>query len=59
MVNGFSNTIFNGRRIYHADCVVNDQIVTRTYTKGLARILIGLVETEVFGYYNVTNDKGC
>lgn len=39
--------------------VVNDQIGNPTYTVDLARLLIDMVETEKYGYYNATNEGPC
>lgn len=38
--------------------VVNDQIGTPTYTPDLARLLVDMIETEKYGYYNATNEGG-
>ncbi len=38
--------------------VVNDQIGTPTYTPGLARLLVDMIETERYGYYHATNEGG-
>ena len=38
--------------------VVNDQIGTPTYTPDLARLLVDMIETDKYGYYNVTNEGG-
>ncbi|MCQ2799775.1 MAG: dTDP-4-dehydrorhamnose reductase [Bacilli bacterium] len=35
--------------------VVNDQIVSVTYTKDLARVLIDMIETEKYGIYHAAN----
>ena len=38
--------------------VVNDQIGTPTYTPDLARLLVDMIETDKYGYYNATNEGG-
>lgn len=38
--------------------VVNDQIGTPTYTFDLARLLVDMSETEMYGYYHATNEGG-
>lgn len=38
--------------------VVNDQIGTPTYTLDLSRLLVGMIETEKYGYYHATNEGG-
>lgn len=38
--------------------VVNDQIGTPTYTSDLARLLVDMIQTEKYGYYNATNEGG-
>lgn len=38
--------------------VVSDQIGTPTYTPDLARLLVDMIETEKYGYYNATNEGG-
>lgn len=38
--------------------VVDDQIVTPTYTKDLVRLLVDMVETDKYGYYYATNEGG-
>lgn len=37
--------------------VVNDQIVTPTYTFDLARLLVDMTETDKYGYYHATNSE--
>jgi dTDP-4-dehydrorhamnose reductase len=39
--------------------VVNDQVGSPTYTKDLARLLCGMVETEKYGTYHATNEGVC
>ena len=38
--------------------VVNDQIGTPTYTLDLARLLVDMIETDHYGFYNATNEGG-
>lgn len=38
--------------------VVDDQIGTPTYTYDLARLLVDMIETEKYGFYNATNEGG-
>ena len=38
--------------------VVNDQIGTPTYTFDLARLLVDMIETDIYGYYHATNEGG-
>ena len=38
--------------------VVDDQIGTPTYTVGLARLLVDMIETDKYGYYHATNEGG-
>lgn len=38
--------------------VVNDQIGTPTYTLDLARLLVDMIGTKNYGYYNATNEGG-
>ena len=39
--------------------VVNDQIVSPTYTYDLARLIVDMVETEKYGRYHATNEGFC
>lgn len=54
----FIKTMINVGKTHDAVRVVNDQIGTPTYTKDLARLLVDMVETEKYGYYNATNEGG-
>ena len=38
--------------------VVYDQIGTPTYTLGLSRLLVDMIETDKYGYYHATNEGG-
>lgn len=38
--------------------VVNDQIGTPTYMKDLAELVVDMISTEKYGYYNATNEGG-
>ena len=38
--------------------VVNDQIGTPTYTLDLSRLLVDMIETDKYGYYQATNEGG-
>lgn len=59
-VNGsnFVKTMLNAGKKYDSVKVVNDQIGTPTYTYDLARLLIDMIETNKYGYYNATNEGG-
>ncbi|MGC9796386.1 dTDP-4-dehydrorhamnose reductase [Fervidobacterium riparium] len=39
--------------------VVNDQVGSPTYTKGLAKLLADMVQTEKYGIYHATNEGYC
>jgi dTDP-4-dehydrorhamnose reductase len=39
--------------------VVNDQVLTPTYTKDLAEKIKELVQTEAYGLYHITNSGEC
>ena len=39
--------------------VVDDQILTPTFTKDLARAIVGLIDTDAYGTYHVTNSGQC
>lgn len=56
--NNFIKTMLNIGKKYDTVRVVNDQIGTPTYTYDLARLLVDMVESEKYGYYNVTNEGG-
>ena len=59
-VNGknFIKTMLNVGKSHDTVRVVNDQIVTPTYTLDLARLLVDMIETEKYGYYHATNEGG-
>ncbi len=59
-VNGsnFIKTMLKVGKTHDTVQVVNDQIGTPTYTYDLARLLVDMIETEKYGYYNVTNEGG-
>ena len=54
----FIKTMLNIGKTRDTVRVVNDQIGTPTYTYDLARLLVDMVETEKYGYYNATNEGG-
>ncbi len=54
----FIRTMINVGKTHDTVRVVNDQIGTPTYTLDLARLLVGMVETEEYGYYHATNEGG-
>ena len=56
--NNFIKTMLNLGKKYDMLRVVNDQIGTPTYTFDLARLLVDMVKTDRYGYYNVTNEGG-
>lgn len=39
--------------------VVNDQVLTPTYTKGLAEKIKELLQTEAYGLYHIMNSGEC
>lgn len=56
--NNFVKTMVNVGKTHDTVRVVNDQIVTPTYTLDLARLLVDMCETEKYGYYHATNEGG-
>ena len=56
--NNFIKTMLNIGKKYDTLRVVNDQIGTPTYTYDLARLLVDMGETEKYGYYHATNERG-
>lgn len=56
--NNFIKTMINVGKKYDSVRVVNDQIGTPTYTYDLARLLVDMIETEKYGWYNATNEGG-
>lgn len=56
--NNFVKTMLSAGKKYDSVKVVNDQIGTPTYTYDLARLLIDMIETNKYGYYNATNEGG-
>lgn len=39
--------------------VVNDQVLTPTYTKDLAQVVASLIKTKHYGLYHITNNGSC
>lgn len=56
--NNFIKTMLNVGKKFDTLRVVNDQIGTPTYTLDLAVLLIDMIETDKYGYYNATNEGG-
>lgn len=56
--NNFIKTMLNVGKKYPELRVVNDQIGRPTYTLDLARLLVDMIETEKYGFYNATNEGG-
>lgn len=54
----FIKTMINVGKTHDTVRVVNDQIGTPTYTLDLARLLVDMIETEKYGYYHATNERG-
>lgn len=54
--NNFIKTMLNVGKKYPELRVVNDQIGRPTYTLDLARLLVDMIETEKYGFYNATNE---
>lgn len=54
----FIKTMVNWGKSHDTLRVVCDQIGTPTYTLDLARLLVDMIETEKYGYYNATNEGG-
>ena len=53
----FIKTMINVGKTHDTVHVVNDQIGTPTYTFDLARLLIDMIETDMYGYYHATNSE--
>ena len=51
----FIKTMINVGKTHDTVRVVNDQIVTPTYTADLARLLTDMIETDRYGCYHATN----
>lgn len=56
--NNFIKTMLKVGKNHDKLRVVNDQIGTPTYTFDLARLLVGIIETDKYGYYHATNEGG-
>ena len=54
----FIKTMINVGKTHDEVRVVNDQIGTPTYCYDLARLLVDMCETEMYGYYHATNEGG-
>ena len=55
----FVNTMLSlAEKGYKELRVVDDQIGTPTYTYDLAKLLVDMIQTDKYGYYNVTNEGG-
>lgn len=54
----FIKTMLNVGKTHDKLTVVNDQIGTPTYTYDLARLLVDMLETDKYGYYQATNEGG-
>ena len=54
----FIKTMLSVGQKYDTVRVVCDQIGTPTYTLDLSRLLVDMIETEKYGYYNATNEGG-
>ena len=52
----FIKTMLNAGKKYPELRVVNDQIGRPTYTLDLARLLVDMIATERYGFYNATNE---
>lgn len=59
-INGknFIKTMLNLSKTHDSLTVVNDQIGTPTYTYDLARLLVDMIETDLYGNYHATNEGG-
>lgn len=56
--NNFVKVMLEIGKKYNMVRVVNDQIGTPTYTKDLANLIVEMIATDKFGYYNATNEGG-
>ncbi|MBR4760048.1 MAG: dTDP-4-dehydrorhamnose reductase [Lachnospiraceae bacterium] len=56
--NNFIKTMLRVGKSHDEVRVVSDQIGTPTYTLDLARLLVDMIVTEKYGYYNATNEGG-
>ena len=56
--NNFVKTMLGVGKTHPEVKVVDDQIGTPTYCPDLARLLVGMIETDKYGYYHATNEGG-
>lgn len=54
----FINTMLSLSETHDELRVVNDQIGSPTYTVDLARLLVDMIVTDKYGFYNATNEGG-
>ncbi len=57
--NNFVKTMRRLAETHDRLCVVDDQIGSPTFTKDLAPLLCGMLETEKYGVYHATNEGFC
>ena len=56
--NNFIKTLLKVGKTHDTLTVVDDQIGTPTYTYALAKLLVGMLKTDKYGYYHATNEGG-